>query len=301
MQELRTTFEGNVPPAANSSIGGTELWLAPAWTMLPLARRLCRVRNPINEVVAQLTSDQFAVLTACEGCKTIDEHGAGVRQKLGVPDHDWPVIREWLGKFATLGLLVSLGELIKRLDPTSDRLPAPFAGVFIRTRDRPPLLKRALGSAAAIEQHNAARHRYHVLDDSRDPDAIARNRDAVAGSGLDIAHHVLSDEHALVRALLSEFPSARDAIRWLLGGHRSRPGASRFRRRAMSCSATGAKRNWRLPARAPTSTRSPPICKFSVRRSVVSGTNPSATFPDLMSWSCRGTMHRASCPTHEFS
>ena len=32
-----------------------KLWLAPEWAMLPLAAQRCRVRNPLNGAVAELT------------------------------------------------------------------------------------------------------------------------------------------------------------------------------------------------------------------------------------------------------
>src|ERR1700712_5049490 len=107
MLEVRTTFK--ITPSSSWSLPArrTVRWLAPAWTMLPIAARLCRVRNPLNGAVTELSADQYAILTACEGCKTLEEHGAGVRRKLGVPDQDWPTISQWLSDFVSRGLFSS--------------------------------------------------------------------------------------------------------------------------------------------------------------------------------------------------
>ena len=39
-----------------------DRYFAPAWTTLPLAARRCRVRNPVNGVVAELDANRHAVL-----------------------------------------------------------------------------------------------------------------------------------------------------------------------------------------------------------------------------------------------
>lgn len=217
MLEVRTTFK--VTPSSLWSLPARKVarWLAPSWTMLPLAARLCRVRNPLNGVVAELSANQYAILTACEGCKTLEEHGLGVRRKLGVPDQDWPTTSQWLSDFVSRGLFVSLDDLVNRLGSGAEWVPAPFAGVIIRTSDRPELLARVLKSAAALEQRSQSRYHFNVLDDSRNDANIAANRKTVAECGLDCIHHDLSQEHAIAAALRLDFPAASADITWLMG------------------------------------------------------------------------------------
>jgi hypothetical protein len=228
MLEVRTTFTVGQKPAWSPGGRSTLCWLAPSWTMLPLAARSCRVRNPLNGMVAELSADQYAVLTACEGCKTLDEHGLGVRRKLGVPDQDWPTISQWLSDFVAVGLLTSLDDLVKRLDANAEWTPASFAGVVIRTSDRPELLARLLQSAAALERRGVSRYRYQVLDDSRDLANVAANRNTVAECGLDCVHHDLSQEHPIAAALRVGFPGASEDIEWLVG--RREPGEATYGR-----------------------------------------------------------------------
>jgi hypothetical protein len=226
--EVKTTFK--IAPSSAWPLPSRKVtrWLAPSWTMLAVAARTCRVRNPVNGAVAELSADQFAILTACEGCKTLDEHGVGVRRKLGVPDQDWPTIWQWLSDFVARGLFVSLDDLVQRLKSGAAWSPPPFAGVVIRTRDRPPLLTRLLASAQALERRGYSRYRYQVLDDSRQAENIAANRAAVADSGLDALHHDLSADHPLAHALKREFADAGDDIQWLLG--RPAPGEATYGR-----------------------------------------------------------------------
>jgi len=175
------------------------------------------VRNPHNGAVAELTAEQHAVLTACEGCRTLDEHASIVKRKLGLRDADQPTLAKWLDDFVSLGLLISLDALRQRFDSSPSGTPAPFAGLVIRTCDRPALLARALASAAALEDRVGRRYRYHVLDDSRQSASRVDNARIVAGSALDARYRDLSSNDPLADELALAFPAARDAIGWLLG------------------------------------------------------------------------------------
>ncbi|HEY2818823.1 MAG TPA: hypothetical protein VGK44_17010 [Casimicrobiaceae bacterium] len=192
-------------------------WLAPEWIMLPLGVRRCRVRNPLNGATAELSAEQYAVLTACEGCRTLDEHAAAVHRKLALRDDDRVTLSQWVGEFAALGLLASLDQLRQRLDANASSAPASFAGIVIRTCDRSALLARVLASAAALEARLDRRYRYHVLDDSRDGGHRAENARIVAAAGLDAHYRDLSSSDPFVAELARAFPASREAIDWLLG------------------------------------------------------------------------------------
>jgi hypothetical protein len=195
-----------------------DRYFAPAWTTLPIAARRCRVRNPFNGVVAELDANRHAVLTACTGCRSLDEHLAGVRASLGVRDEDAAAIRGWLREFAAQRLLVGEDELVRALGAAHAEPPAAIAGIAVRTCDRPALLERALASAAALSSRSGRRGRYLVLDDSRDAANRAANREAVAGQPvLDVVYLDLSAPTALEVELRRRVPAAGDALAWLLG------------------------------------------------------------------------------------
>ena len=191
-------------------------WYAPAWVTLPLAARRCCVRNPVNGVVAELSADQHAVLTACDGCHTI-EHAAAVHRKLRIREGDRATISNWLGDFASKGLFLSLNALLQWFSAPAEWVAPPFAGIVIRTCDRPTLLTRVLASATTLETRVQRRYRYHILDDSRDPANRAINARIVADSALDTHYRDLASNDALVDELTRAFPTATDTIGWLLG------------------------------------------------------------------------------------
>jgi len=192
-------------------------WLAPAWETLPLAARRCRVRNPLNNVVQELSADQHAVLTACEGCCTLDAHAVRVQARLGLGDEALATARNWLAQFANVGLLVPFATLVARFAVPAEIAVPPFAGVFVRTCDRPALLARVLASAVALESRRGCRYRYSILDDSRLVANREANRGIVAASGLDAAHVDLSAEPPLLSELRHAFPGQHATLDWLFG------------------------------------------------------------------------------------
>src|SRR5438552_8693167 len=191
-------------------------WYAAAWVTLPLAARRCCVRNPVNGVVAELSADQHAVLTACDGCHTI-EHAAAVHRKLRIREGDRATISNWLGDFASQGLFLSLNGLLQRFSAPAEWVAPPFAGIVIRTCDRPTLRTRVLASATTLETRVQRRYRYHILDDSRDPANRAINARIVADSALDTHYRDLASNYVLVDELTRAFPTPTDTIGWLLG------------------------------------------------------------------------------------
>jgi len=218
MFELRSTFTVVPSTARRPPAAVQERWFAPAWKTLPLAPRRCRVSNPVNGAVAELSYEQHAVLTACAGCRTLAEHAVAVGRKLGIrPDAEATTIK-WLGDFAACGLLVPLAALASRLGSAEASPPAPFAGVVIRTCDRPALLARALESAARLEARSARGCRYIVLDDSRDAGNRAANRGLVASVGkLDCTYDDMAGASDFDREMRAAFASAGAEVAWLLG------------------------------------------------------------------------------------
>jgi hypothetical protein len=105
MAEVRTAFTFTPPAAWLGTSRRPTRSVAPAWAMLPLAARRCRVRNPLSGVVTELSAEQYAVLTVCDGCRTLREHGDAVRRKLGVREEGLAAVSKWLSEFASGGLL----------------------------------------------------------------------------------------------------------------------------------------------------------------------------------------------------
>jgi len=191
-------------------------WFVPEFITLPLAARRCLMRNPLNGAALELSSGEHAVLTACEGCRTLADHEARVAVRLRAPGEHMPAIRELLERCARQGLLVSLPDLVARFAPTAATPLAPFAGIVVRTADRPQQLRRLLAGGAALQSRTGLAYSWHVVDDSRHDANRRANREAMAEHrALEPTHHDLS-ARSLETELCAAFPDVADEVRWLL-------------------------------------------------------------------------------------
>jgi hypothetical protein len=193
-------------------------WAAPPWTMVPLAPRRCLVRNPLDGASAELSSGEYAVLSACDGCRTLDEHEARAAAQLAAPSEHRPAIREVLERCARSGLLMPVSELVGRFGAPAASASQGIAAVVIRTADRPQLLARLLSSVAALEARTGSHRRWIVMDDSHDPGNERANSAALeACRTLDIEHVDRAATATLEQVLRSKFPDLDSEIGWLLG------------------------------------------------------------------------------------
>jgi hypothetical protein len=175
------------------------------------------VRNPLNGASSQLSSGEHAVLSACDGCGTLEEHEARAAAKLSAPSEYRPAIRALLERCAERGLLVSVPQLVSRFGPPSAAKPVALGAVVVRTADRPRLLARLLASAEQLEARVGEKRPWLVIDDSHDPANEQANRAAIANArSLAITHHDRAAGAALQNALRAEFPRAAQEIAWLL-------------------------------------------------------------------------------------
>jgi hypothetical protein len=205
---------------ASTSAADRELaamrWFVPDWTVLPLSPRRCLVRNRLTGASAQLSSGEHAVLSACESCRTLEEHAARAARQLSAPPAHRPAINELLERCARQGLLVAVPDLVARFGPPVGAvLPPPE--ITITSADRPKLVKRLLTSAAKVQESTGAAYRWHFVDDSRSADARRGNREAIASvPALDVTYHDLSLAESLEAELIAAFPSLAHEISSLL-------------------------------------------------------------------------------------
>jgi hypothetical protein len=217
--QVATGMQGSDDNWAAASGGATtdRLWFVPELITLPLAARRCLVRNALNGAALELSSGEHAVLTACEGCRTLAEHEARVATQLRAPEEHIPAIRELLDRCAQQGLFVSLPDLVARFAPAPATPLPPFAGIGVRTADRSQQLRRLLASGAALQSKTGVAYSWHVVDDSRHEASRRANREAIAEHrALEPTHHDLS-ARSLEAELCAAFPDVAEEVRWLLG------------------------------------------------------------------------------------
>jgi hypothetical protein len=185
--------------------------------MLPLAHRRCLVRNPQDGAAAELSSGEYEILSACDGCSTLSEHELCAARRLSAPAARRPVIRELLERCAREGLFLPLPQLVARFGAAGEPEIAPIADISIPTANRPKFVSRLLAGASALQCRTGVAYRWHVFDDSRLEEHRHANRDAIASfPELDVAYHDLSAADSLETRLAAAFPELREEIASLL-------------------------------------------------------------------------------------
>jgi hypothetical protein len=197
---------------------GTDVaWFMPEIQMRPLAAQRGHVRNPLNGSTMELSSGEYAVLSACDGCRPLVEHVAAVARKLGAPREHWPAFREVLERCANEGLLMALPELLSRCGAPAEDTSPSVADIAVRTCDRPALLARLLKSAEKLQARGFAKRRWFIFDDSRDGGSESANRAAIGACSVDVTYVGRTEARALEAELSSRFPDGEREIAWLLG------------------------------------------------------------------------------------
>jgi hypothetical protein len=202
--------------AASAAASAETCWFVPELATFPVAARRCVVRNPLSGASLELSSGEHAVLAACEGCWPLADHAARAAAQLDAPAEHGAAIGELLERCARQGVLVALSDLAARFAPSA-AAPAPFAGVIVRTADRPQQLRRLLASAAALQRKTGVRYPWHVVDDSRREASRRANREELAEQRtLEPTQHDLATA-SLEAELTGAFPDLGEEIHWLLG------------------------------------------------------------------------------------
>jgi hypothetical protein len=193
--EMAPSVQGDAPYIAEREATAGQRWIVPELRMLPLAARRCLVRNSLNGAAMELSAGEYAVLSACEGCHTLAEHEAGAASRLSAPPEHRPAIRELLERCTRRGLLMSLHELVVRFGASGEDVAPRFAGIAVRTADRPQLLRRVLDGAVALQARTGMAYPWHVVDDSRQIESRRANQEALRDCRmLDSTYHDLSAE-----------------------------------------------------------------------------------------------------------
>ena len=153
-----------------------------------------------------MTMQVLELMGQTRAFRSVDAHIAQALRR--VPGLRNPAAaRQALEVLSRAGLMRSDKDFLDALRTASHDVPpaAPFAGLCIRACDRPDQVQRLLASLQEYEARFAARRPVLLLDDSRDRDAMARNRrllDAHAdASGADVTY-IDADAGARVAKLL---------------------------------------------------------------------------------------------------
>lgn len=189
--------------------GSETLYAAVDGRVEPVSARECVFRDARSGTTHLLPSAAVEALDACRAFAPLAAHATHVAERH--PAMPPPAIAQGLEFLVSRGLLVSDADFLGT-DAGTSTDDAPLRAVFVRACDRPAQLGRLLASLAQNEAEHGGRHRYVVLDDSRDPAASRAHaqqvRELSDRSGAPAIHVDDARWNALVARLGEPAPSA---------------------------------------------------------------------------------------------
>ncbi len=133
-----------------------------------------------TEQLHVMTEQVLGAMDVCRPFRTLDEHVAAVRRAMPKLPAQGDAVKRVLENLISRGLLISGTDYLARLAEDSAAQQAEFAGLFIRACDRPQQVKRLLASLVDYEKQYTPRHRYWLVDDSRDTANAREHADLLA-------------------------------------------------------------------------------------------------------------------------
>ncbi|MEM8563523.1 MAG: hypothetical protein AAGF57_14885 [Pseudomonadota bacterium] len=187
-------------------------------TLTPINHNMTVVINPANGNQTAVAPQVVETIKACSDFNTIEAHAralAGSRAELQGKEE---MIASTLAQLDTAGLLLDARDVCQKLSEEAGTQLAPTR-VFIITCDRPEGVTRLLESmqaAGSLSQHDAL----FLIDDSRNPENRALNREAVAQFNLSSTRDMFyvgeEAQTTLIQGLLEGLPEHAEGIRFLL-------------------------------------------------------------------------------------
>ena len=181
-----------------------------------------------TEQLHVMTEQVLGAMDVCRPFRTLDEHVAAVRQAMpGLPQQG-DAVKRVLENLVSRGLIISDDAWLARLAQHDARPQAEFAGLFIRACDRPAQAKRLLASLVDYEKQYAPKHRYWLVDDSRDAgnarEHVALLAEFAAQAGVETRYVGPAEWSKLADAYSAATPH-QAAADWLLRREAARPHA----------------------------------------------------------------------------
>jgi hypothetical protein len=156
----------------------------------------------------------------CRNFRTLEQHAQELTSSIPELAGQHADVMNVLTMFKEAGLLISAEVICEQLN--ADVPPAidlPQTRVFAITCDRPEATERLLESM--LQAGNLSRHEaIFLIDDSRNPDNAAKNREAVEQFNLtsprDMYYFGKSEAAAFMAQLIEQQPDEEEAIRFLI-------------------------------------------------------------------------------------
>jgi len=180
--------------------------------------------DAVTEQLHVMTEQVLGGLDICRPFRTLDEHAAAVRKAFPQLPQQGDAVKRVLENLVQRGLLLSDADWLARAGEGAQRTQAEFAGIFIRASDRPSQVQSLLDSLLEYERRFAPRHRYWLVDDSRDAANARRHATLLQQFGREAkveARYVGADDWSAFVGKLGTDPAVTG---WLLGRQREHGG-----------------------------------------------------------------------------
>lgn len=193
----------------------------------PLPDNRVLVRNPRSGRQAVLTPDVYGALTACTEFATLDHHAERLAADTPGLHGQEAAVRQVLASVRGDGLLISADIYAATLNPAATpRVPDDRPVAAVITWERPEALARCLDSLADNCDLGLL-HSFFVIDDSRDEDARARNREAserfAQNAAIPVRYLGIEAQRRYMAGLIHQLPQLENAIRFLIDRDRWAP------------------------------------------------------------------------------
>lgn len=210
-------------PEAPSEKGGQHIAFADS-ASFPLPDNQLLLVHRRTGARTVVTADVHYALSFCNQFRTRTAHIDTLEQKIPQLQGNRGDIDGVIDSLDRMGFIEHADPLLDGLwDATAEAAPQLRPKVAICTCDRPEALQRLLESMRQNQRPNQPLAGW-VIDDSRNPEHRARNRELTEGSGLDgMAYCGEAEQQALQARLAEALPEARNSIDFLISA-RDEPG-----------------------------------------------------------------------------
>lgn len=187
------------------------------------------LHNTVNGKRCMAMPEVYAALSHCSEFRTIDQHTAKIIGLNPEMKEQKDAVKQVFEQMLKTGMMVSAKATCERLKSktkttgTDKQGDNPVAAII--TWERPEALERLLDSVAA-NCDTGSIHRLYVIDDSRKPESISRNKEIVerasARIDTDVQYFGQQEQQQLMDSLVKALPEHEQAVRFLIDQSRWR-------------------------------------------------------------------------------
>ncbi len=215
-------FDFNVPQGTQDRPTPAEpLYASVSGVAAPLSAEEVVFFNPHDGHSHVMTTQVLEALAVTRDFQPLSVHIERVEQRLPVLRGQKAAIGQVFDYLKKKNTMLSDAQWLRTLYDTSqaDSPVAPgksFAGIVVRTCDRPLQLQRILQSLAVYQKRFGHQWPVHVFDDSRDAKSHRLNEKICRELPLPVQYYGPVWQRSFLAMLTEEFGKDKDIVRWLL-------------------------------------------------------------------------------------